>query len=35
VRYGLGVEFTWQYAGEGHRAIATCLDPKSSWEADG
>lgn len=24
---GLGVEFTRQYAGEGHRVVATCLDP--------
>jgi NAD(P)-dependent dehydrogenase (short-subunit alcohol dehydrogenase family) len=29
---GLGVEFARQYAGEGHRVIATCLDPSSAKE---
>jgi NAD(P)-dependent dehydrogenase (short-subunit alcohol dehydrogenase family) len=27
---GLGVEFARQYAAEGHRVIATCLDPSSA-----
>lgn len=27
---GLGVEFARQYAGDGHRVIATCLDPLSA-----
>jgi NAD(P)-dependent dehydrogenase (short-subunit alcohol dehydrogenase family) len=29
---GLGVEFARQYAGDGHRVIATCLDPSSATE---
>jgi len=29
---GLGVEFARQYAAEGHRVIATCLDPASARE---
>jgi NAD(P)-dependent dehydrogenase (short-subunit alcohol dehydrogenase family) len=29
---GLGVEFARQYAGEGHRVIATCLDPSTAKE---
>ncbi|HLZ04449.1 MAG TPA: SDR family oxidoreductase [Bradyrhizobium sp.] len=29
---GLGVEFARQYAVEGHRVIATCLDPASASE---
>jgi NAD(P)-dependent dehydrogenase (short-subunit alcohol dehydrogenase family) len=29
---GLGVEFARQYAGEGHRVIATCLDPDAARE---
>jgi NAD(P)-dependent dehydrogenase (short-subunit alcohol dehydrogenase family) len=31
---GLGVEFARQYAGDGHRVIATCLDPSSATEAN-
>ena len=29
---GLGVEFARQYAAEGHRVIATCLDPATASE---
>lgn len=29
---GLGVEFARQYAAEGHRVIATCLDPSTAKE---
>jgi NAD(P)-dependent dehydrogenase (short-subunit alcohol dehydrogenase family) len=29
---GLGVEFARQYAGDGHRVIATCLDPATAKE---
>jgi NAD(P)-dependent dehydrogenase (short-subunit alcohol dehydrogenase family) len=29
---GLGVEFARQYAGDGHRVIATCLDPAKALE---
>src|ERR1700676_4447325 len=29
---GLGVEFARQYAGGGHRVMATCLDPSSATE---
>jgi NAD(P)-dependent dehydrogenase (short-subunit alcohol dehydrogenase family) len=29
---GLGVEFARQYAGDGHRVIATCLDPAEAKE---
>jgi NAD(P)-dependent dehydrogenase (short-subunit alcohol dehydrogenase family) len=29
---GLGVEFARQYASDGHRVIATCLDPLSAGE---
>jgi NAD(P)-dependent dehydrogenase (short-subunit alcohol dehydrogenase family) len=29
---GLGVEFARQYAREGHRVIATCLDPSTATE---
>src|SRR3978361_2331214 len=29
---GLGVEFARQYAGDGHRVIATCLDPAGANE---
>jgi len=29
---GLGVEFARQYAGEGHRVFATCLDPSTATE---
>jgi NAD(P)-dependent dehydrogenase (short-subunit alcohol dehydrogenase family) len=29
---GLGVEFARQYAADGHRVIATCLDPSSAGE---
>ncbi|MCC6867610.1 MAG: SDR family oxidoreductase [Burkholderiales bacterium] len=29
---GLGVEFARQYAGEGHRVLATCLDPTHADE---
>ena len=29
---GLGVEFARQYAGDGHRVIATCLDPAGAGE---
>ncbi|MBR0797314.1 SDR family oxidoreductase [Bradyrhizobium jicamae] len=29
---GLGVEFARQYAGDGHRVIATCLDPATATE---
>ena len=29
---GLGVEFVRQYAGDGHRVIATCLDPGTARE---
>src|ERR1700687_839791 len=29
---GLGVEFARQYAGDGYRVIATCLDPSSATE---
>jgi len=29
---GLGVEFARQYAGDGHRVIATCLDPAAATE---
>jgi NAD(P)-dependent dehydrogenase (short-subunit alcohol dehydrogenase family) len=31
---GLGVEFARQYAGDGHRVIATCLDPSSATETN-
>jgi NAD(P)-dependent dehydrogenase (short-subunit alcohol dehydrogenase family) len=30
---GLGLEFVRQYAGDGHRVIATCLDPSGAKEA--
>ena len=30
---GLGLEFARQYAGDGHRVIATCLDPSGAKEA--
>lgn len=29
---GLGLEFARQYAADGHRVIATCLDPASASE---
>ena len=32
---GLGVEFARQYAGDGHRVIATCLDPNTARETAG
>ncbi len=32
---GLGVEFARQYAGDGHRVIATCLDPSTATETAG
>jgi NAD(P)-dependent dehydrogenase (short-subunit alcohol dehydrogenase family) len=32
---GLGVEFARQYAADGHRVIATCMDPSSAEEAKG
>ena len=32
---GLGVEFARQYAGDGHRVIATCLDPATARETAG
>src|SRR5471032_1942814 len=32
---GLGVEFARQYAGDGHRVIATCLDPAGARETAG
>jgi NAD(P)-dependent dehydrogenase (short-subunit alcohol dehydrogenase family) len=32
---GLGVEFARQYAGDGHRVIATCLDPAAAKETAG
>ena len=32
---GLGVEFARQYAGDGHRVIATCLDPADAKETAG
>jgi NAD(P)-dependent dehydrogenase (short-subunit alcohol dehydrogenase family) len=32
---GLGVEFARQYAGDGYRVIATCLDPAGAKEAAG
>ena len=30
---GLGVEFARQYAADGHRVVATCLDPASAKDA--
>jgi NAD(P)-dependent dehydrogenase (short-subunit alcohol dehydrogenase family) len=31
---GLGVEFAWQYAADGHQVIATCLDPSTAKETN-